>query len=410
MNKNLIDQNIKLPCGAILKNRIAKAAMSENMATRDHRANEKFATLYNRWARSGAALLITGNVMVDKFALGEPANVVVELGQAEEELKAWSKAGIENHTHLWLQVNHPGKQSPKFLSAETVAPSSIPLRKPLDKMFATPRALTEAEIHSIIRKFAYVAGTAQRTGFTGIQIHGAHGYLISQFLSSHHNQRTDSWGGSLENRMRFVLSIYDSIRAEVGPQFPVSIKLNSADFQKGGFSREESMEVVLALAERGVDLIEISGGSYEAPEMMGRKKATSTSDREAYFLDYCLDVRKKIRTPLMLTGGFRTLAGMNSALASGACDVIGLARSLAVDPEFPQRLLNGEKTKSSVQHLSTGFKALDKLFPLEITWYTDQIHRMGRGLNPKPNQPVLFSVFKSLCTFGLQGLKRVRAK
>lgn len=408
MTEKSINQTLVLPCGVTLKNRIAKAAMSENMATRRYQANKKFNTLYRRWAEGGAGLLITGNVMIDQTALGEPANVVIEPGCDTEELEDWARAGTIEHTHVWMQLNHPGKQSPKFLSTQPVAPSAISFQAPLNKAFNTPRALREDEIEELIARFANAAGTAKKSGFTGVQIHGAHGYLISQFLSPKHNQRTDRWGGSLQNRMRFVLSVYDAIRAKVGPTFPVGIKLNSADFQKGGFSQEESMDVVEALSKKGMDLIEISGGSYESPEMMGAKR--STAEREAYFMDYCLEVRKRVQTPLMLTGGFRSLSGMNEALGAGACDVIGLGRSLAIDPNFPKDLLAGKDTRSSVHKLTTGFRSLDKIVPLEITWYTNQIHRMGGGCAPDPKQNVALSVLKSLYTTGFQSLRRVRAK
>jgi len=200
-----------------------------------------------------------------------------------------------------MQINHPGKQIPRFLSREPVAPSAIPLGRGLDKLFATPRELADSEIRDIISRFAFVAGKAQETGFSGVQIHGAHGCLVSQFLSPRHNKRTDEWGGSPENRRRFVLAVYQAIRDTVGPDFPVGIKLNSADFMKDGFSEEESMDVVRALSEAGIDLIEISGGTYEAPAMTGFK-AKASNEREAYFLDYADAVRRHTDVPLMVTG------------------------------------------------------------------------------------------------------------
>lgn len=406
--KEALSKNLELPNGVILKNRFAKSAMSENMASPGHIANSKFARLYQRWAKGGSGLLISGNIMIDSNALGEPHNIVFEKGRANEEVRAWTKAGRENGTHLWAQLNHPGKQSPKFLSKEPVAPSAISLRAPLDKIFNTPRELTEEEILEIISRFAFAAKMAKDLGFSGVQIHGAHGYLVSQFLSSHHNQRTDRWGGSLENRMSFVISVYQAIREAVGEDFPIGIKLNSADFQKGGFTQDESMQVVVKLSELGMDLIEISGGNYESQEMMGRPKKDSTRAREAYFLDYCEKVRKLVKTPLMLTGGFRSLEGMNEALSSGACDIIGLGRSLVLNPEFPNELLSGKKVKSDVHFLTTGWKSLDKHFPLEITWYTQQIHRMGKGKDPKPNLSVKGSVISTLFSMGVQGLRRVR--
>ncbi|MFN5332842.1 MAG: NADH:flavin oxidoreductase/NADH oxidase family protein, partial [Bacteroidota bacterium] len=364
--------------------------------------------LYARWAEGGIGLLITGNVMVDRFALGEAHNVVIEQGIQDANLPLWAAAGKREGTHIWVQLNHPGKQSPKFLSKEPVAPSAIPLKKPLDRLFNTPRALTETEILDLIARFAYAAKICKESGFTGVQIHGAHGYLVSQFLSPTHNQRTDRWGGSLENRMRFVKEVYLAIRREVGDSFPVSIKLNSADFQKGGFTQEDSMEVIKQLSVLGMDLIEISGGTYEAPAMMGAAQKESTKTREAYFLTYCEEVRKLVHSPLMLTGGFRSARGMNAALESGACDVIGIARSLAIQPDFPNQLLSGAVVTSQVKPLTTGWKFLDKTFPLEIIWYTEQLHLMGKGKEPNFKKSALGSVFSMLYQMGINSLKKVR--
>lgn len=407
----MIDQSLKLPCGAVIKNRIAKSAMSENMADADHIPGIRFKRLYETWAEGGTGLIISGNVMLDLNALGEPDNVVIQKGhECLEGLKQWASAGTKNGAHLWMQINHPGKQSPKFLSKTPMAPSAIGYESHMKNMFNPPRELTEIEIEDIIERFAFTAKTAKEAGFTGVQIHGAHGYLVSQFLSPRHNQRTDKWGGSLENRMRFVVEVYKSIRQAVGPEFPIGIKLNSADFQKGGFSEEDSMIVVKALGELGVDLIEISGGTYEAPKMMeGSIQKDSTKKREAYFLDYCEKVRKLIDTPILLTGGFRTIEGMEEALASGACEVIGLARSIAIDPEFPNKLLAGEHPQSQVRPLTSGFKILDKIVPIEITWYTEQIHRMGNGKRPIPGASVKMNVLRTLLSTGSSLLKRTRA-
>lgn len=289
-----------------------------------------------------------------------------------------------------------------------MAPSAIPLKKPLNRVFNTPRALSDAEIKEIIERFAYAAKVCKKNGFTGVQIHGAHGYLVSQFLSPTHNQRADQWGGSIENRMRFVSEIYQAIRLEVGPEFPVSIKLNSADFQKGGFTKEDSMAVVIHLSELGMDLIEISGGTYETPVMTGTNVKESTKAREAYFLDYCEEVRKIVKSPLMLTGGFRSSQGMNDALATGACDMVGIARSLAINPDFSNELLSGKDVKSMVKPLSTGFPFLDRTFPLEIVWYTDQIHLMGQGQDPNIHRSPLRSVLSMVLELGMNGLRKVR--
>jgi 2,4-dienoyl-CoA reductase-like NADH-dependent reductase (Old Yellow Enzyme family) len=384
--------------------------MSENMAEKNHIAGTAFQKLYGRWRDGGVGLCISGNVMVDSRYLGEPNNIVIENGRTHfEHLKQWAHVKSGSPMKIWLQLNHPGKQTPKFLCPEPIAPSAIPLRAPLNKMFNTPRAMTEAEILDTIQRYAFAALTARDAGFDGVQIHGAHGYLVSQFLSSHHNQRTDSWGGSLKNRMRFAVEVYQAMRNSVGKDFPIGIKLNSADFQKGGFTHGESIDVAKTLSKLGIDLIEISGGSYENPAMMGINTRDSTKKREAYFLEYARDIKKAIDCPLMVTGGFRTSDFMKSVFQTNELDLIGLARPLAIEPDFPKHLLSGKTVESAVHPLTTGFRFLDKLFPLEITWYTQQLHRMGSGKNPNPNASVALSVLSTIKEIGVQGLRRVRS-
>jgi 2,4-dienoyl-CoA reductase-like NADH-dependent reductase (Old Yellow Enzyme family) len=227
------------------------------------------AALYGTWAKGGIGICVTGNVMIDHRALGEPGNVIIEDETHLAALQKWAKAATQNNTQCWVQLNHPGKQAPKGLNKETVSPSAVPFRKDMQAFFPTPRELTEPEIQDLIQRFANAAAIVQKAGFTGVQIHGAHGYLVSQFLSPHHNVRTDQYGGSPENRRRFVLEIYHAMREKTGAAFPISIKLNSADFQRGGFTEEESLDLIRVLAEAGMDLIEISGGTYEAPVMTG---------------------------------------------------------------------------------------------------------------------------------------------
>ena len=298
-----LGQSLALPCGITLKNRFAKSAMSEALGTIDNHVTPALERLYGRWAQGGTGLLITGNIMVDRNHTGEPRNVVLEDKRDMTLLKRWADAGQSQGNDIWVQLNHPGKQIPRMLaSGDTLAPSAVPFGKELKSAFKTPRALNEDEIFDIIRRFATSAALAKEAGFTGVQIHGAHGYLVSQFLSGHHNRRNDKWGGSLENRMRFPLEIYRAIRDAVGPDYPVSIKLNSADFQRGGFTEEESMTVAETLAAEGLDLLEISGGNYENPAMAGaRGVRESTVKREAYFLDYAQAIRQRVSIPLMVT-------------------------------------------------------------------------------------------------------------
>jgi 2,4-dienoyl-CoA reductase-like NADH-dependent reductase (Old Yellow Enzyme family) len=381
---SLLSRPLELPCGAVVPNRILKSAMSEVLGTPSHGPSGRMPRLYARWAAGGVGLSITGNVMVDRRALGEPANVVIEDDRDLIALREWAIAARSRGGAVWMQLNHPGKQSPAFLSPETVAPSAVGFGPLLQKAFAVPRALTEDEIEDIIGRFATAAHVAVRAGFHGVQIHGAHGYLVSQFLSPHHNRRTDAWGGSLENRARFALRILEAIREKVGPTVPVSIKINSADFQKGGFTEEESMQVIQWLAEAGIDLVEVSGGTYEAPAMTGLKVKESTKAREGYFLAFVEKLRQEVDVPLAVTGGFRTVEGMEAALSTGAADMVGLARTLAIQPDFPRQVLAGERPESKVRRLSTGIKLMDTLTMLDVTWYESQLARMGSGKEPRP--------------------------
>ena len=217
--------------------------------------------LYRRWSDGGAGLLITGHAMVDRRYLEQAGNVVLDDDTDEPALRAWAAAGARAGNHLWVQLNHPGRQCTRFQSDRPVAPSAVAL--PVRGFFARPRALEDAEIHGLIEAFARAAAIVRRNGFTGVQVHAAHGYLISQFLSPRTNRRSDAWGGSLENRARFLLEIVRAVRTAVGPGFPLAVKLNSADFQRGGLVPAEAVDVAGMLAGEGIDLLEISGGTYQ---------------------------------------------------------------------------------------------------------------------------------------------------
>ncbi len=407
----VLAQPLTLPNGTVVKNRLLKSAMSEALGTREGSPTPELNHLYKAWANGGIGLCVTGNVMIDLKARGEPGNVVIEDDTHLAALKAWAKAATAKNTHCWVQLNHPGKQAPKGLNRETVAPSAVPFRDDMKAFFATPRELTDAEVQALVARFGKAAGIVKQAGFSGVQIHGAHGYLVSQFLSPHHNVRTDDWGGTPEKRRRFVLEVYQAMRKAVGAKFPIGIKLNSADFQRGGFTEEESLDTIRALADAGIDLIEISGGTYEAPAMTGVKTSKepvkeSTRLREAYFLDFAEKARAAVKTPLVVTGGFRSAQGMAQAIESGAVDMVGLARMLAIEPDAPKKLLAGKPTLHTVKPITTGIKAIDKLGLLEISWYTGQLKRIGRGEPTKPREPGLWVFAKQAWHMAMAGKKK----
>ena len=396
-----------LPNGQVVKNRLVKSAMSETLAGRDNRVPESMPRLYGRWARGGIGLQVTGNVMVDRRALGEPGNVALEDERDLAQLREWALAGQSEGGRIYMQLNHPGRQVPKFLNAESVAPSAVPFEEHLRSMFATPRALTGEEIADLVARFGEAARIAEKAGFDGVQIHGAHGYLVSQFLSPRTNTRDDEWGGTAEKRRRFVLEIVRAIRASTSDAFGLAIKINSADFQRGGIDEEESRGTLRALD--GLDFIEISGGTYEAPAMMGAQKA-STIEREAYFLSFAERVRSELSAPVVVTGGFRSGAAMTAAIESGAMDFAGLARTLAIAPDFPNQLLADDNARVDIERRRTGIGFVDRLGMLELTWYERQLHRMGAGKEPRPQENALYAAIAHGLSAGPLAFRTRRAR
>lgn len=406
---------LELPCGAVLPNRICKAAMTEGVADPLLRATPRHERLYRTWSEGGSGLLLSGNVQIDRRDLERPGNVSIDASEprscdaeARKRLAAWAQAATAAGNHLWMQISHAGRQTPRYVTTRPTAPSAVQLK--LLGNYATPRALTEAEILELIERFAKAAAIARETGFTGVQVHGAHGYLISSFLAPVTNLRTDAWGGSLENRARFLIETLRAVRKAVGHDFPVGLKLNSDDFRKGGFSNEDCLQVVGWLNDESVDLLEISGGTYEQPRLLGTQGDStsavpmreSTRKREAYFLEYAEAIRKVAKMPMMVTGGFRSRAGMEAALESGDCDMIGLGRPLCVEPDFPRRLLAGEvdevkRYEDQLKLRQTGW--LSPTSPLMLfkvlntfgaqSWYYCQIFRLADGLPPDLNRGIL---------------------
>lgn len=386
-------QPFTLPCGAIIPNRFVKSAMSENMADKGGKPSDRIINLYRRWGEGGAGILISGNVMISPKALGEPYNVIIEDDKYLDELREWADAAQAKGSKLWMQINHPGRQAPK-INKELVSPSDVQL--PMKAVFAKPRPLTEQEIWELIDRFGTTALMAKKAGWSGVQIHGAHGYLVSQFLSTRTNLRKDQWGGSLENRARFALEIYKNMRSKVGPDFPVGIKINSADFQRGAFTEKDSMSAMRLLSEAGMDLIEVSGGTYERSAMMGTMHKKSTQEREAYFSEFIIKARTLIKAPLLLTGGFRTLQTMEDALQNDELDFVGMARPFGIDPDLVLKFKSGELDQVKAENIKTGIKKIDQAGFLDIHWYNQQMRLMGNKKEPNPKLGAYKTLFHFL--------------
>ena len=406
---------LHLPCGATLSNRLAKAALTEGLATPDGVPTDCLERLYAMWSDGGASLLLSGNILIDRDHIERPGNVVIDCSRTVDDsmmaaLSRWAKVATRNENHFWAQISHAGRQTKTDVNQHPKAPSPVKVGLPGGK-FGEPVALSVEEIEELTTRFAKAAKICQTVGFTGVQFHAAHGYLLSSFLSPRVNQRTDPYGGSLENRARFLLNVVTETRKEVGPTFPISVKLNSADFQKGGFNFADSLQVVQWLEEASVDLIEISGGTYEQPALLGmegveekeeQNVAPSTKAREAYFVDFAKAMQKAVKVPLMVTGGFRTRAAMAEALESGAADLIGLGRPMCVMTDAPKQLLEGLEALPRYEdevRLIPSWLGYLKRFQIvkvidgfaNIYWFYEQLENLGRTGNANPD----LSVFKA---------------
>jgi len=398
---------LPLPSGRSLPNRIAKGAMEENMADQlsglGQVPGEQLVNLYKSWSAGGAGMLLTGNVMVDERAMTGPGAVVLKRGtldnpEVRSRFERWAKAGKANGTAMVMQISHPGRQLYAAQGQEAVSASDSKLdlgSDAINNMFAQARAMTEDEIRGLIRRFGETALAAQACGFDGVQVHAAHGYLLAQFLSPLTNRRDDEWGGSLENRARLLLDIIRTIRDRVGDDFIVGVKLNSADFQKGGFDVGDATQVVDWLGEQAVDFVEISGGTYESSAMMGEsadgRVSQSTVKREAFFLEFAEQIATAATMPIMVTGGVTRRDTADRVLATKGIDMVGMARALIITPDLPNRWKAGEDVAGPVQSVNWKMAAMRSLANMAIA--KANLRRMSHGKTPKRKvNPVLASL------------------
>ncbi len=383
MTQSPLFEPLTLPNGSTVPNRLCKAAMEENLAEQPGQyPGARLFALYDAWARGGAGMILTGNVMVSPTSLTGPGGVVLEAGTDIAPFERWAAIGKAQGGQMWMQINHTGRQMYTNLGEEAVAPSATALDLgKLSSMFAQPRALKDAEIEAIIQRFVDTARQAERAGFDGVQVHSAHGYLSSQFLSPLTNQRTDRWGGSLENRARFLLTIIERVRAAVSPNFGVAVKLNSADFQRGGFAFEDARQVVEWLDGRGVDFVELSGGSYESPAMAGSPAETSSESRETYFIDFAQDIAKVASMPIMVTGGITRRTTAEEALATDSAGfgvaMLGVARAMAFNPNLPNDWKAGRATAMTLPSPDWSNQTFKSLAAMATT--KAQMERMALG-------------------------------
>jgi 2,4-dienoyl-CoA reductase-like NADH-dependent reductase (Old Yellow Enzyme family) len=369
-----------LRCGLVVENRIAKAAMEENLAGPGQLPDERLYSLYRRWGVGGAGLLITGNVMVHAEALTGPGGVVLDAASPLQPFAQWAAAGKAGGAAMWVQINHPGRQVRAEMPGVVWAPSAVGMEMGKHtKRFGSPVAMTPEQIDATVERFAVAAESAQQAGFDGVEVHAAHGYLLSQFLSPLANRRTDQWGGSLQNRARMLLDVVRVIRSRVQASFAVAVKLNSADFQRGGFQADDARQVIAMLEPLGVDLVELSGGNYESPAMSGRPADSRTQAREAYFLEMATELAKTSPVPLMLTGGISRRETAEQVLANGVA-MIGMATALAVTPDLPNRWRDGVEAVGHLRPVTWSDKTMASAASMALVRH--QMRRIARGRKP----------------------------
>jgi 2,4-dienoyl-CoA reductase-like NADH-dependent reductase (Old Yellow Enzyme family) len=390
---------LTLPNGQIIKNRLVKAAMEENLATFEHLPGEQLKRLYKSWADGGVGLIITGNVMVDHLAMTGPAGVVLE---QDTDLTAFidlAKLSKTNNTKVWMQINHPGRQVFKKMGGKVLSASDVALKMGKHSaMFCKPKAMSESEIQDVIQRFTITSIRAEQAGFDGVEIHAAHGYLLAQFLSPLTNKRDDKWGGNLENRARLLTDIVKSVKAACGRSFAVAVKLNSADFQRGGFDVDDAELVVKMLGELNIDLVELSGGSYEAPAMQGRSADNRTLAREAYFLEFARKIAKNVSVPIMTTGGVSRYAVAEKVIDSGV-KLVGMASALALTPDLPNQWQNNSAASSHTPTVNWKDKTLSGLATMALV--KQQLRRVAVGKSPKLTASPLWA----LITDQVRGIK-----
>jgi 2,4-dienoyl-CoA reductase-like NADH-dependent reductase (Old Yellow Enzyme family) len=425
---SIISQPLILPCGLTLPNRLVKCPMQETLAVGPFYdpPTEKFKHLYTRWATASYGLIITGQVQIDFRFLSVPGDVVTHPKSLEsphfEKWQEWARLSKQGVTPSIVQLAHPGRMSPagageRDPEMQTWCPSSVPVKLGetwldklvLDKMLGTPKEMTLAEIDELVDMFKHAALVSCKAGFDGVQIHGAHGFLVSQFLSPHTNRRTDAYGGSPEKRMKLLKRLVTELRAMCPRPLCLSVKLNSADYMThSGLEQPEGLEQVKWLVECGmVDLIELSGGNAEAAtsklhNSFGEKsistapERSSTRIREAFFTDFAEQVQAlQSPVPIQLSGGFRSRTGMADAIDSGVCDLIGLGRTAVLEPDLPKAvLLNPEVTDSNALAISHIIKGqwLARMIPIKVVgssftiqYFYHNMRRLGSGLTSDPD-------------------------
>lgn len=350
VDQTVLGDEMKLPySGKVAKSRFLKAAMTERLSSWDQHDPTKRGTpskeliqVYKTWGEDAFGIILSGNLLVNTMDLEAPGNPILSRDSMSEgkreAFSAMAKAAKANGSLFIAQLSHAGRQVAEFIQPHPVSASDVKLDDRMGMSFAKPEPMTEERIKKTVDEFAFAAEECHKAGFDGVQLHGAHGYLLAQFLAKSTNKRTDKYGGSLENRSRIIFEIIDEIKKRVNdPSFSLGIKINSVEFQSGGFDTKECAELCRKLEAAGLDFVELSGGTYEE---LAFAKRDSTQKREAFFLEFADVIRPALsKTKIYVTGGFRTGKAMVDAVNGGSTDGIGLARPVCAETTICKDLI-----------------------------------------------------------------------
>lgn len=370
--------NDPIQIGALtIENRLVKSATAESAATADGDLTEAYFRFYARQATGGAGLIITGNIFVNPDGRTSRQSPLLD---RDDRIPAFRRLTDLVHQHsaaIFAQLNHGGREALAVNRHRPPAPSAARNSLTLEM----PRAMTGDEIEQVIEDFGAAAGRARQAGFDGIELHGAHGYLVNQFLSARSNRRRDKWGGAtLAERMRFLRAVYRACRDAVSPDYPILIKINGSDYKPGGLTPSDAVQIAQMVEAEGMDGFEISGGTIESGfyglrgeipirqlvegrgpvlQVLGtlrlKQMARQTYFQEAYNLPAAAQVKQAVRAPVIAVGGFRQRATITAALREGQADMIAMARPLIREPGLPKRLLDGSRQAAACESCNLCF-------------------------------------------------------
>jgi len=382
---------LTLPNGAVVPNRILKSACTEGLADYDNRVTERHLNLYRAFAQGGVGILLSGNIQVDRRYLERAGNVCIDKGyphtydaRQRDMLKQWATVAKSRGSLFLGQLSCAGPRTPSYCVDTAIAPSQAAPTKGLEPS-AVSRAATVGELDTLVESWIHAAVVLSECGWDGVQVHAAHGYLISSFLSPEANRRADEYGGELQNRARLLLRVVRGIKAAVPSSFVLSVKIHCSDFLEGGFDHRECSTVCTWLADAGVHLIEFSGAfapvliarmtKQAAPDPVANPAPNGSPRSAAFFVDQTAAIKASGAgrgIPMALTGGFVAMDQVQDALQSGACDMVGLARPMCIHPDdVMKRFVEGTPDAMAKIQRQRGLG--------EINWYYYQFRRLGDG-------------------------------